>query len=341
MANSALGNDYYSTTIRSTWVASPADATLQVQAVPTNVPTILTASKGQPNETKFLVTGISGDNPANYALTGVSVISGGASNLGDGTDIGCYVHEDYFNQYALVVNDDALRLTDRTTNPDTPSTGKAIFFMKNGYPWVIDDTGVATQIGFSSNEWIDVADGATMNFNLSESVKKLKFLTAPLAGNRTFTLSNLAEGMVFMIRTSQDGTGNRQPTWFPSFSEAVTLTIANPCVVTTTKDIRTGTPIKITTTGALPTGLTAGTTYYWIRTGSSSGNLATSKTNALAGTTITTSGTQSGVHTLAIQIIWSGDTVGECSTAKWDYDDFFFTAINSYTVTGAKGPGEY
>ncbi len=336
MTESVRANDYYKTTLRATWTASPADTTIQVQAVPTNFPTILTASKGQPSETKFLVTGSSGDSPSNYALTGVSVISGGNANISDGTDIGCYVHEDYFNQYSLVVNDDSLRLNDREDDPDTPASGKALFYMKNGFPWVKDDAGVETQIGFSSNAWIDVADGATMEFDLSEGVKKLKFLTGVLAGNRTFTLSNMEAGMVWMIRTRQDGTGNRQPTWFSTFSETVTLTIANPCVLTTTKDIRTGTPIKLTTTGALPTGLTAGTTYYWIRTGATTGNLATSKANALAGTTITTSGSQSGTHTMAIQIIWAENEVGTCSANKWDYDDFIFTAVNDYMATGMK-----
>lgn len=339
--SSSLGNDYYKTTLRATWVASPAEATIQVQALPTNLPTILTAAKGQPNETKFKVTGVSGDSPSNYALTGVSVISGGLSNLSDGTDIGCYVHEDFFNQYALVVNDDTLRLTDRTDNPDTPSTGKALFFMKNGYPWVIDDAGVATQIGFSSNEWIDVPYVPQMTFNLSESVKKLKFLTAPLAGNPGFTIQNIEPGMVWMVRVRQDGTGNRQPSWNSVAVDTATLTIASPCVVTTTKDMRTGTPMRITTTGALPTGLSNGGKYYWIRTSPTSGNLATSKTNALAGTAINTSGSQSGTHYLNIDIIWSGDEIPTCSSNKWDYDDFFFTAINSYTVTGTKGPGEY
>ena len=143
-----------------------------------------------------------------------------------------------------------------------------------------------------------------------------------------------------MIRTRQDATGNRQPTWFSSYSEEVTITIASPGVVTTTKDIRTGTPVKFTTTGTLPTGIVAGTTYYWIRVSATTGQLASSKANALAGTAITTSSSQSGTHTMAIQIIWSEDEVGECSANKWDYDDFFFVAINDYLVTGAKGPGE-
>lgn len=88
----------------------------------------------------------------------------------------------------------------------------------------------------------------------------------------------------------------------------VTMTIATPAVVTWTaipyKGLAAGAgtnwtaPIIFTTTGALPTGITAGTVY-WIIGSSVSGNthqIATSIANALAGTAIATSGTQSGVQ---------------------------------------------
>jgi hypothetical protein len=336
----AKANDTFTSSLRQTWIADPADSTIQVTKIPSNLPTIVVAGWNQSNQTKFYVTGVSGDSPANYSLTGVQVISGGLQNLPEGTPINYVIVEEYFNQYADVVNDDFIRLEDRTNDPDTPTSGKVIFYMKNGVPFSIDDSGTVTQLGFSSHEWITVADAPTMNFDLSEPVKKLKFLTAPLTGNRTFTLSNMTEGMVFMIRTRQDGTGNRQPVWFSTASEVVTITIANPAVVTTTFDLRTGTPIKFTTTGALPSGLTSGTTYYWIRTSATTGNLATSKANAYAGTTITTSGSQSGVHTMAVQIIWAENEVGQCSSSKWDYDDFIFTAINNITCTGIKVASE-
>lgn len=86
----------------------------------------------------------------------------------------------------------------------------------------------------------------------------------------------------------------------------VTITIATPAVVTWTSPPFHNTainqdncPIVFTTTGALPTGITAGTTY-WVIASSISGNtfqIATSVTNALAGTAVATSGTQSGVQT--------------------------------------------
>ena len=80
----------------------------------------------------------------------------------------------------------------------------------------------------------------------------------------------------------------------------VTMTIATPCVVTlASHGYVTGTPIVFTTTGALPTGITAGTTYYVVAIADSTGtfNIATSVANAIAGTLVATTGSQSGTHT--------------------------------------------
>jgi hypothetical protein len=78
----------------------------------------------------------------------------------------------------------------------------------------------------------------------------------------------------------------------------VTITIATPGVVTwTNHSLSTGTPVVFTTTGALPTGITAGTTYYVIAVDASTFQIATTLANALAGTAVNTSGSQSGTHT--------------------------------------------
>lgn len=80
---------------------------------------------------------------------------------------------------------------------------------------------------------------------------------------------------------------------------AVTVTIATPAVFTlNSHGLETGDRVYLTTTGALPTGLTSDTTYYTIKINANTFNLATSMANALAGTKINTSGTQSGTHTL-------------------------------------------
>jgi len=75
----------------------------------------------------------------------------------------------------------------------------------------------------------------------------------------------------------------------------VTMTIANPCVVTSTTVLPNLTAIVFETTGALPTGLLVGTTYYTRFVSSTTFNLSLTPTGAL----IITTGSQSGTHTVS------------------------------------------
>jgi len=74
-----------------------------------------------------------------------------------------------------------------------------------------------------------------------------------------------------------------------------TVTIAVPGVITTTVSLANGTAITLNTTGALPTGLLVGTIYYVVNSTGTSFSLATTA----GGTAITTTGTQSGDHTIS------------------------------------------
>lgn len=74
----------------------------------------------------------------------------------------------------------------------------------------------------------------------------------------------------------------------------VTITIASPGVVSwTAHGLAAGTPIVFSTTGALPTGLTAGTVYFVLAPNAN--DFTVSATSG--GAAINTSGSQSGVHT--------------------------------------------
>ena len=98
-----------------------------------------------------------------------------------------------------------------------------------------------------------------------------------------------------------------------------TMTIAAPAVVTrTAHGLTLGAPIYFTTTGALPTGLVASTIYYVTNPLANTFNLSTTYANAIAGTKITTTGTQSGTHTL-----WSTTVISATSspTIEWTYTD--------------------
>lgn len=72
----------------------------------------------------------------------------------------------------------------------------------------------------------------------------------------------------------------------------VTISIASPAVVTVANRFVAGAAIKFSTTGALPTGITAGTTYYVIATGLSTSSFQFSATPG--GAAVNTSGSQSG-----------------------------------------------
>jgi len=82
-----------------------------------------------------------------------------------------------------------------------------------------------------------------------------------------------------------------------SLGGTVTLTIAGPCVVTFGVVLAEGTAVSFSTTGALPTGLTAGTTYYLRNVSGLTANLSATPTGSL----ITTSGTQSGTQSMVLE----------------------------------------
>jgi len=75
----------------------------------------------------------------------------------------------------------------------------------------------------------------------------------------------------------------------------VTLSIATPCVMTTTVTLVDKTPITLSTTGALPTGLLPGVTYYVKYVTDTTYNLSATS----GGAAINTSGTQSGTQVIS------------------------------------------
>lgn len=82
-------------------------------------------------------------------------------------------------------------------------------------------------------------------------------------------------------------------------SSTVTITIASPGVITwTAHGLGAGTPVAFSTTGALPTGFVAATTYYVVNPTTNTFQLAAT----VGGSAINTSGSQSGVHTASAGI---------------------------------------
>lgn len=117
----------------------------------------------------------------------------------------------------------------------------------------------------------------------------------------TVTLSPEENGAEVNTSGSQSGTHTGTASVHKSYEaklgdkSTVNITIASPAVVTwTAHGLSAGTPVVLTTTGALPTGLTAGTTYYVVATiGADVFSLAATP----GGAAINTTGSQSGTHT--------------------------------------------
>jgi len=123
---------------------------------------------------------------------------------------------------------------------------------------------------------------------------------------RLWSQSNFGEDLIFGPRGGGiyywDATLGSLPLSF-------TVTIASPAVVTVSSaQISNGTPIRLATTGALPTGLTVGTQYYVVNASGTTFQLAATA----GGTPINTSGSQSGAHTILpnapLLSAWGGAT---------------------------------
>jgi hypothetical protein len=76
-------------------------------------------------------------------------------------------------------------------------------------------------------------------------------------------------------------------------AQGATIPVASPVVITVAAAPPSGTVVKFTTTGALPTGITAGTTYFVRNVSSTTFSISLTPTGALINTTVA----GSGVHT--------------------------------------------
>lgn len=124
----------------------------------------------------------------------------------------------------------------------------------------------------------------------------------------TKTLANAIAGTTSLIPTAQTFTVNT----------GVSTTLLN---VTNAVQFGTGTPVILTTTGTLPTGLSTGTIYYAAFVSATTIRLATSIANALAGTGVAFS--TNGTGTNSIQLYSSG---------------FAFQGAYTHTLTSAELP---
>ncbi len=231
---------------------------------------------------------------AGGSLTSAHILVGNSSNIA--ADVALSGDATIDNTGALTISQAGINRVTDTANTYTKAQGGA-------FVTLVDAATVAIDSSLANN------------FNLT------------LGGNRTLGVpTNMVAGRSGVISVRQDITGTRTlayswPFMFPSGiapvlstgklvldqlnyminsygTSAVTVTIATPAVMTwTAHGLASGQRIQLTTTGALPTGLTANTTYWITRIDANTFNLSTSLANAQTATFIATTGSQSGVHT--------------------------------------------
>jgi hypothetical protein len=161
---------------------------------------------------------------------------------------------------------------------------------------IIKSTNADAAVNFSSGT-VDIGVTNIAPSDLSAGqLEEFRAVLGLAAGQFPATATNddAASGKVGESGASGAATGAQS---------TVTMTIANPCVVTWTgHKFSTGMVFRATTTGALPNGgttnIVSNQSYFTIKIDANTFWLASSAANALAGTKISTlGGSQSGTHT--------------------------------------------
>ena len=111
-------------------------------------------------------------------------------------------------------------------------------------------------------------------------------------------------------------------------SSTFTVTIASPAVVTSNLNLAEGQAIQLTTTGALPTGLSVGTTYYAKNVSGTTFNLS----STYGGSAINTSGTQSGTHSISPRGINITSLAGTDGYAPTVQNYFLVSDASRFTI---------
>lgn len=170
-----------------------------------------------------------------------------------------------------------------------------------------------------------VQAGSSLYLGTSTAATKT-FTTAARCGLCEFNNKVWALHPVDGLFSSADGL-----TWVQAGSQgAVTVTIASPAVFTLNNHgLSSGDQVIFQTTGALPTGLTAGTTYFVIAAGLTANNFEVSTT--AGGSAVNTSGTQSGTHTLYLPTP-KGDSITSWQNRLICNDAVTLTQVNASTI---------
>lgn len=242
----------------------------------------------------------------------VSVLAGSSSNTRSVSSS--------INGLDLDINGPVLKVS--LPNPYTAYTrgfndefayGTPIYFTDgfNGYKWWMASApfpasqGMVTTISIASPGVFTTAEGSPtpgtlVTFSTTGSLPtgidaytKYYVISAGLT-DTTYRISTTPDGAAINLSGTQSGVHKVHVTT----GGQCAVTIGNPATITCAISPIAGTPVMLSTTGALPTGLNTTNVYYVSQTGWTENSFSLSMTKD--GSLISTTGTQSGLHTFAI-----------------------------------------
>lgn len=155
----------------------------------------------------------------------------------------------------------------------------------------------------------------------------------------TWALSQVIPGVTTNSNAAAGIIGEYASSTVPNKSSTVTFTIASPLIVNwTAHGLNNLSPVVFTTTGALPTGITAGTVYWTCNVTTNAFNIATSIANAIALTKVNGTGSQSGTQTATSGLPLSTGSplsLTALSLTAGDYDVWGTVAYTAGSLTTA------
>lgn len=182
------------------------------------------------------------------------------------------------------------------------------------------------------------ATAATGTINFDVTTQSVLYYTAAATGDWTINVrGNSSTSLNSILGIGQSITLAFLAQNQNIAAATVTITIANPAVFTKSGTLpANGTPVAFSTTGALPTGLTAGTIYYVVNASGTTFNVSTT----VGGSTVVTSGTQSGTQTATFYGLFNNvlQIDGTVVTPKWQggttstYGNNGSTDVYTYTI---------
>lgn len=214
--------------------------------------------------------------------------------------------------------------------------------------FTLSTAGSSTSFGVAAGAAADY--GNTIMLSVASAYTKTTGAWAVGSGNGSLdegTTGNSLWYHAYVIRRPDTGVTDYLTSLCPNRTATATMTIASPAVVTwADHGLQIGSAVVFSTTGALPTGVTAGTRYYVISSGFGTGTFQFSATQG--GAAINTSGSQSGTHTATstpklptnytqYRRIGSMKTNGSAQWATFYQkgNRFYLTGVNDFTAAGA------